>query len=75
MAHEAGIPNSAALTSHALRRGVAHDVLDAGGSLAVFLRSGDWTSNAYKAYLRAHQPEEVALPKAVIFLSESEEED
>ena len=69
-----GLPRASAYTSHSLRRGMAQDVLDAGGSLAVLLHADDWLSSAYKAYLRVQQPEEVALSKAVIYLSDSDDD-
>ena len=39
-ADAAGIKSDVPITSHALRRGMARDVLDSSGSLAVLLRSG-----------------------------------
>ena len=54
---------------------MAQDVLDAGGSLAVLLRAGNWTSSVYKTYLRLHQPEEVAVTEATIALSDSEDDE
>ena len=72
-ADAAGITSDVPITSHALRRGMAQDVLDTSGSLAVLLRSGDWNSAAFKNYLRDQQPEEVAISRAVICLSDSED--
>ena len=71
----AGVKTDTPIIAHALRRGMAQDVLDSSGSLAVLLRSGDWNSSAFKHYLRAQQPEEVAISRAVINLSDSEDEE
>ena len=53
---------------------MAQDIIDAGGSLAVLLRAGEWNSSAFLAYLRQSQPQEVAVAQAVINLSDSEED-
>ena len=53
---------------------MAQDIIDAGGSLAVLLRAGEWKSTAFLAYLRESQPQEAAVSQAVINLSDSEAE-
>ena len=75
-AWESGIPEYNSVGTHAFRRGVAQDIniIDAGGSLAVLLRAGEWNSSAFLAYLRQSQPQEVAVAQAVINLSDSEED-
>ena len=47
LAAAVGIPNAQRLGSHALRRGMARDILDAGGTLSMVLRAGDWRSAAF----------------------------
>jgi hypothetical protein len=42
LAVEVGIPLADQLGTHALRRGMARDIVDAGGSLATLLRAGEW---------------------------------
>ena len=53
---------------------MAQDIIDAGGSLAVLLRAGEWRSSAFLKYLRESQPEEAAVSQVVINLSDSEVE-
>ena len=60
--------------THAFRRGMAQDIIDAGGSLAVLMRAGEWKSRAFLNYLREAQPQETAVARAVINLSDSEDE-
>ena len=74
LAHKAGANEGAKVGTHALRRGMAQDIIDAGGSLAVLLRAGDWRSSAFLAYLRENQPQEAAVSQAVINVSDSEPE-
>ena len=57
-ATQLGIPQAEKLGTHALRRGMARDILDAGGSLAVLLRAGGWRSSAFAGYLRENQVED-----------------
>ena len=59
-AAEVGLPEAERLGSHSLRRGMARDIVDSGGSLATLLRAGDWTSSAFVQYLRDNQMEELA---------------
>jgi hypothetical protein len=68
-----GYPASQRLGSHSLRRGMARDIVDAGGSLAVLLRAGDWRSSAFLRYLRDHQVEECAVSQLAIDHSDSED--
>ena len=56
--------------THAFRRGMAQDIVDAGGSLAVLLRAGDWRPSAFLKYLRESQPQEAAVARVVINLSD-----
>ena len=67
------IPNASKASSHSLRRGMAQDILDAGGCLATLLKAGDWNSSAYLHYLRFDQPRDVA-GQALIELSDSEDD-
>ena len=67
-----GIANAGSLGSHSLRRGMASDIIDAGGSLAVLLKAGDWRSAAFLQYLRDHQIEETAASQLLIAHSDSE---
>ena len=60
--------------THAFRRGMAHDIVDHGGSLATLLEAGGWTSAAFKTYLRGAQAEDVAVASAIIQLSDSDQE-
>ena len=53
---------------------MAQDIIDAGGSLAVLMRAGEWKSRAFLNYLREAQPQETAVARAVINLSDSEDE-
>ena len=64
----------ARVTSHAFGRGMAQDILDKGGSLAVLLRAGDWSSSAYLRYVRTAQPQGSAVAQAVINLFDSDVE-
>ena len=61
-----GLPDHERLGSHAFRRGMARDILDAGGSLAALLKAGDWRSAAFIAYLRENQAEETAVSRLVV---------
>ena len=71
---KAGVPDWQNLGTHAFRRGMAQDILDAGGNLAVLLRAGDWSSTAFLHYLRESQTQDVAVGHAIINLSDSETE-
>ena len=74
LALELGVPHHAQIGTHAFRRGMAQDIIDAGGSLSVLLRAGQWNSNAFLRYLREAQPQEAAVAQTVINLSDSEDE-
>ena len=69
-----GASTGSRVGTHAFRRGMAQDIIDAGGSLAVLLRAGDWKSRAFLSYLRESQPQEAAVSQAVINFSDSEAE-
>jgi len=74
LAFECKISDASRLGTHAFRRGMAQDIVSAGGSLAVLLRAGDWHSKAFLAYLRESQPEDEAVAHFVINISDSEAE-
>ena len=67
------LPDHIIIGTHALRRGMPQDMIDAGGSLAVLLRAGEWNWSAFLRYLRQSQPQEAAVAQAVISLSDSED--
>ena len=69
-----GVDDAQRYGTHALRRGMAQDILDCGGSLPALLHAGDWSSSAYLKYLRTSQTDDVAVAQAAIFLSDSDEE-
>ena len=68
----AGLPNAEMYGSHALRRGMAQDIMKAGGSLATQMRAGQWSSGAYRAYLQNHVLEEDAIAQLLIDHSDDE---
>ena len=70
----AGVPGWQSLGTHAFRRGMAQAILDDGGSLALLLKAGGWTSSAFLHYLRDSQVQDVAVGQTIINLSDSEEE-
>ena len=74
LAARVGVPNAQHCGTHALRRGMAQDILDLGGSLPALLKAGDWSSSAYLRYLRTSQTDDLAVAQATIYLSESEDE-
>ena len=74
LARQIGMEEHARLGTHAFRRGMAQDIIDNGGSLAVLMMAGGWTSSAYTAYLRGAQLDDVAVAGAIINLSDSEDE-
>lgn len=67
-----GVPNASRLGSRALRRGMARDILDAGGTLSMLLRASDWRSSAFVHYLPENQSQELAIANLVIDHSDSE---
>ena len=67
-----GLPSARRLGSHVLRRGMARDIVDAGGSLATLLRVGEWRSAAFVAYLRENHAQDNAISNLVIDHSDSE---
>ena len=73
-AAEAGVANAVQLGTHAFRRGMAQDIVDHGGSLAVLLKAGDWHSKSFFKYLRESQAEDSAVAQMVVNLSDSEGE-
>ena len=68
----AGFIDSERLGSHSFRRGMARDIIDAGGSLAALLQAGQWRSSAFALYLRENQCEESAIANMIIDHSDSE---
>ena len=70
---ELELPVGQRVSSHAFRRGMAQEIIDHGGSLAVLLRAGDWSS-AFLSYLRHNQPEDAAAAQTIIMMSDSEAE-
>ena len=66
------IANHDKLGTHALRRGMARDIIDAGGSLATLLRAGDWRNASFITYLRESQIEERTAADLIIEHSDSE---
>ena len=69
---ELDVEGASALGSHAWRRGMAQDIIKAGGSLATLLRAGQWRSGAFRAYLQDNVLDEDAISKLVIEHSEDE---
>ena len=69
-----GVPDFQRYGTHAVRRGMAQDILDMGCSLPALLKAGDWRSSAYLKYLRASQTDDLAVAQATMFMSDSEEE-
>ena len=67
-----GFPEADKLGSHALRRGMAQDIVDSGGTLATLLRAGDWKSSAFVQYLRDAQVEDCAVAGLIINHSDAE---
>ena len=68
----AGILNHESYGSHAFRRGMARDIILAGGSLATLLLAGQWSSGAYRAYLQSQAIDEHAISKLIIEHSDDE---
>ena len=73
-AESTGVENAQRCGTHSLRRGMAQDILDLGGSLPALLHAGDWTSSAYLKYLRVSQTDDTAVARAVMHFSDSEDE-
>ena len=69
-----GVEDAERYGTHAVRRGMAQDILDMGGQLPALLKAGDWRSSAYLRYLRVSQTDDVAVAQAAMFLSDSDEE-
>ena len=74
LAKEIGLEDPERYGTHALRRGMAQDILDMGGQLPSLLKAGDWCSSAYLKYLRASQTDDTAVARAIMFFSDSEAE-
>ena len=71
-AADAGVSEPARLGSHALRRGMARDIVQAGGSLATLLRAGQWRSRAFMVYLQEQTLDEEAVTRLLIDHSDDE---
>ena len=69
---ELGLLDAAKLGSHAWRRGMAQDIIKAGGSLATLLRAGQWRSGAFRVYLQEQALDEEAVARLVIDHSDDE---
>ena len=69
-----GVPDVQRYGTHAVRRGMAQDILDMGGNLPALLKAGDWSSSAYLRYLRTSQADDLAVAQATMFISDSEED-
>jgi hypothetical protein len=74
LAELVGVDGARNVGTHSLRRGMAQDILDMGGSLPALLNAGDWASSAYLKYLRTSQTEDLAVAQAVMCLSDSDVE-
>ena len=74
LAEHAGVPGASTCGTHSLRRGMAQDILDMGGSLPALLNAGDWSSSAYLKCLRVSQTDDVAVAQAMVLMSDSEDE-
>ena len=61
LAEQMKIDGARQMGTHAFRRGMAQDIVSAGGSLAVLLKAGDWHSKAFFKYLRESQPQDEAV--------------
>ena len=70
----AGVQEAHRCGTHALRRGMAQDIIDLGGSLPALLNAGDWASSAYLKYLRVSQTDDTAVARAVMYYSDSDAE-
>ena len=68
-----GVPGWQSLGTRAFRRGMAQAILDEGGSLALLLKAGGWTSSAFLRYLRESQVQDVAVGQTIVNLSDSED--
>lgn len=68
----AGIDDSHSYGTRAFRRGMARDIIAAGGSLATLLMAGQWSSSAYRAYLQTSSIDEDAIANLVIDASDEE---
>ena len=74
LAAAAGVEEAHRCGTHSLRRGMAQDIIDLGGSLPALLYAGDWTSSAYLKYLRVSQTDDAAVARAVMYYSDSDSE-
>ena len=69
-----GFKHAQHVGTHSFTRGMAQDILDRGGSLAVLMNAGGWASSAYKVYLRSEQVQDTAVGQFLIELSDSDTE-
>ena len=67
-----GIQRADSFGTHAFRRGAARALLDNGGTMADLLRSGMWSSSAFKLYLDMDIHEDKAMSNILIEISDSE---
>ena len=66
------LPDAVRYGSHAFRRGMAQDIIKAGGNLATLMRAGQSNSGAYRVYLQNHVLEEDAIAQLLIDHSDDE---
>ena len=65
-------PRANRLGTHSFRRGAARAILEAGGSFAQLLRSGQWHSSAYQLYLDLGHEEATAMASVLVEGSDDE---
>ena len=65
-------PAGPRMSSYAFRRGIAQEILDHGGSLAILLRAGDQCSSAFLSNLRHQQMEGIAAAQTIITMFDSD---
>lgn len=68
----ASLPDADKYGSHAFRRGMAQDIVRAGGNLATLMRAGQWNSEAYRVYLQNHVLKADAIAQLLIDHSDDE---
>ena len=68
-----GLHEAHRLGSHSLRRGMARDIVLAGGSLATLLRAGQWRSKSFMVYLQEQTLDEQAVAQLVIDHSDDDQ--
>jgi len=69
-----GIADPHAYSSQSFRRGTAHELAAAGGSLAHILEAGQWHSKAFMEYLARADLEQAAVLDVIMAQSDSDGE-